>query len=189
MKNDNRPADAADRRASTPFETMLERQLPQLTQRLHTTLDKLRNPANAETNVVIPAERWWRDLKIRHQASRITFIGDEHMLGNVYANVFDTVFENCLENARKKRDYEPDIQIVAELIMGDTPTLLVGDSGSAIPQIVVDTLFSAPVASSRSGGMGIGLYQAARQANESGFAFTLDKNTTGHVRFKLARVM
>ena len=188
LKNDNRGDDATDRRASTPFEQMLERQLPQLTQRLQTTLDKLRNPATAATNVIVPAAQWWSDLKIRHQSSRVTFIGDANMLGNVYANVFDTVFENCLENARKKREREPDIRIVAELIAGDTPTLLIGDSGSAIPPSVIETLFSAPVGSSRSGGLGIGLYQAARQASESGFAFTLDKNEAGHVRFKLTKV-
>jgi len=188
LKIDNRPDDATDRRQSSPFEQMLERQLPQLTQRLQTTLDKLRNPATAATNVIVPAAQWWRDLKTRHQSSRVTFIGDDNMVGNVYANVFDTVFENCLENARKKRERETDIRIVAELIAGNTPTLLIGDSGSAIPATVIDTLFSAPVGSSRSGGLGIGLYQAARQANESGFAFTLDKNEAGHVRFKLAKI-
>ncbi len=188
LKNDSRDEDAVDRRASSPFEQMLERQLPQLTQRLQTTLDKLRNPATAATNVIVPAAQWWRDLKIRHQSSRVTFIGDDNIVGNVYANVFDTVFENCLENARKKREREPDIRIVTELIAGDTPSLLIGDSGSAIPTAVMDTLFSAPVGSSRSGGLGIGLYQAARQANESGFAFTLDKNEAGNVRFKLEKI-
>lgn len=185
---DTRPEGVLDRRAPTPFEQMLERQLPQLTQRLQTTLDKLRNPETAAATVIVPAAQWWRDVQLRHQTSGLTFIGDANMLGNVVANVFDAVLENCLENARKKREREPDIRILVELVPGDTPILRIADTGSAIPDAVVDTLFRAPVGNSRSGGLGIGLYQATRLADETGFSFTLDQNTAGNVCFKLTKI-
>jgi signal transduction histidine kinase len=185
--NDTRPDGQIDRRTPSPFEQMIERQLPQLTQRLQTTLDKLRNPETAAANVILPAAQWWRDVKLRHQASGLTFIGDSNMLGNVVANVFDAVLENCLENARKKREREPDIRILVELVPGDTPELRVADTGSPIPQTVIETLFLAPVGNSRSGGLGIGLYQATQLAIETGFRFTLDQNVAGNVCFKLAK--
>jgi C4-dicarboxylate-specific signal transduction histidine kinase len=96
------------------------------------------------------------------------------------------VLENCLENARKKREREPDIQIVAELVAGDTPSLVVCDTGTAIPEQVRVELFRAPVSSNRSGGLGIGLFQAARHAHDAGYELTLDQNEAGGVRFRLA---
>ncbi len=188
-RRDALSAEQPERREASEFEQMLERQLPQLTQRLQATLDKLRNPGVAPANVIVPASQWWVDSKLRHQAGEITFVGDRKMIGNVLANVFDTVLENCLENAQKKRQRESSIRIIVELLPGDAPSLLVADTGSTIPALVVESLFHAPVGSGRSGGLGIGLYQAARQAEEAGYAFTLDKNEPGNVRFKLAKIV
>ena len=64
-------------------------------------------------------------------------------------------------------------------------TLRVRDSGAAVPEEVQATLLRAPVRSSRSG-MGIGLYQAARQAEGAGYALTLETNRDGEVCFALA---
>ncbi len=180
-------ADQPERREASDFEQMLERQLPQLTQRLQMTLDKLRNPGVAPANMIVPASRWWADSKLRHQAAGITFVGDQQMVGNVVANIFDAALENCLENARKKRQREPSIRIIVELHPGDAPSLLVTDTGSAIPPLVIEGLFNAPVGIGRGDGLGIGLYQAARQAEEAGYTFFLDKNEAGSVRFKLAK--
>ncbi len=183
-----RPADLPERREASEFERMLERQLPHLTQRLQVTLDKLRNPATVATNVVVPAAQWWSDVKIRHQTGNIIFVGDTNTLGNVLANVFDTVLENCLENALKKRIRETDICITVELLPGDAPGLVVADTGSAIASATAQSLFGGPVGSSRGGGLGIGLFQASRQAADAGYALTLDCNVPGNVRFKLAKM-
>lgn len=174
--------------ALSSFEQMLERQLPQLSQRLQTTLDKLRNPAIAGAHVIVPAVQWWREIRQRHQTSRVLFVGDEDILGNVVANVYDAVLENCIENARKKREREPSISLMVELVAGDTPTLFIADTGSAIPERVLESLLSAPVLGARTSGLGIGLYQAARQAEEAGFRFSLASNVKGHVRFKLEKL-
>jgi len=50
---------------------------------------------------------------------------------------------------------------------------------------VANVLFRAPVRS--SAGLGIGLYQAARHAETSGYALTLAENRDGEVCFALTR--
>jgi sensor histidine kinase regulating citrate/malate metabolism len=102
--------------------------------------------------------------------------------------VFDPVLENCLENARKKREREPGIAITVELLAGDTPGLAVADTGSAIAEDVLRTLFAAPVVGARTGGLGIGLYQAARLAEEAGFRLFVAQNERGRVRFVLEAI-
>jgi len=180
------PTGAVDRRATSPFEDMLQRQLPQLTHRLQNTLDKLRNPAIQNRDVFYPAADWWRDATLRHANAGVDFVFNDAITGNVPANVFDSVLENCIENARKKREKEPSIRIVAELLSGDTPGLTVTDSGSAIPTPAQQELFKAPVSGHRGSGFGIGLFQAARQANDAGYDFSVDRNEAGCVRFKLS---
>jgi signal transduction histidine kinase len=180
------PRGISDRRTISPLDEMLQRQLPQLTQRLQNTLDKLRNPAIHNTDVIFPAADWWRDAALRHANAGVTFRFNESLTGNVPANVFDTVLENCLENARKKRDREPSIQITAELLSSDSPILLVTDTGSAIAEHVRLELFKTPVNSIREAGLGIGLFQAYRNAADAGYELTLDCNLPGCVRFRLA---
>jgi sensor histidine kinase regulating citrate/malate metabolism len=60
----------------------------------------------------------------------------------------------------------------------------VRDNGAAVPQDVEATLLRAPVRSGRNG-MGIGLYQAARQAEGAGFSLVLETNRDGEVCFAL----
>ncbi len=180
------PDGVSDRRAASPFEEMLQRQLPQLTQRLQNTLDKLRNPAIHNTEVIFPVADWWRDATMRHANAGVEFKSNEDITGNIPANVFDSVLENCLENARKKRDREPGIRIVAELVADDSPALLVTDTGTAIPDQIRDELFKAPVSGLKSGGLGIGLFQASRHALDAGYRLSLEQNDTGCVRFRLA---
>ncbi|MBC7621911.1 MAG: sensor histidine kinase [Aeromicrobium sp.] len=180
------PRGLADRRSLSPFDEMLQRQLPQLTHRLQNTLDKLRNPAIHNTDVLFPAADWWRDAALRHANAGVDFRFNDLLIGNVPANVFDTVLENCLENARKKRDREPSIQIIAELTSADSPTLLITVTGSAIPEHVRLDLFKTPVNSMRDAGLGIGLFQACRHADDGGYELTLERNVQGCVQFRLA---
>jgi len=57
------------------------------------------------------------------------------------------------------------------------------DSGSAMPTEVAAKLFDAPVASQT--GLGIGLYQAARQAEQLGYRLRVAQNAAGQVGFDL----
>ncbi len=178
-----------DQRQKTGYELMLERQLPQLAKRLQSTLDKLQNPALGATNIMLPAADWWQDVRERHagddSANSATFVASGALTGTIPANLFDTVLENCLENARKKKLAEPSMEITVEVIIDSATTVLsITDTGSAIPKAAADELFRAPIANSRRGGYGIGLFQAYRQAAEQGYSLTLANNQPGRVRFE-----
>ena len=178
-----------ERRAPTPYEAMLERQLPRLTKRLQTTLDKLQNPALAGVGIVMSADDWCRDVTARHTGGGVTLTASGTMEMEIPVNLFDTVLENCLENCRKKQLREPDTQISIVLTIIEKATLTITDNGSAIPSAAVESLFHAPVANSRGGGLGIGLYQAFNQARQAGYTLSLAANTAGEVRFELAQAL
>jgi hypothetical protein len=59
------------------------------------------------------------------------------------------------------------------------------DTGRAVPAEVAGALLRAPVRSDN--GLGIGLYQAARQAQAGGFELSLAANRDGEVCFALRR--
>ena len=174
-----------ERRAGTSYDAMLDRQLPQLTKRLQTTLDKLQNPALGGTGLTLPAEDWWKDVLLRHSGSWASFTARGNMAAPIPVNLFDTVLENCLENIRKKLQREPDIRVSVELSIDVSTTLTIADTGSAIPAAAIENLFRAPLANSRGGGLGIGLYQAFNQATQAGYALSLAVNVAGEVRFEL----
>jgi signal transduction histidine kinase len=176
-----------DRRIATPYEAMLDRQLPQLTKRLQTTLDKLQNPALGGTGIMLAAADWWKDVLARHGSEGASFAASGDLAVQIPVNLFDTVLENCLENSRKKQQREPGIHVAIELKIVATATLTVTDTGSAIPSAAVDGLFHAPMSNSRGGGLGIGLYQAFKQAEQAGYALALATNVAGDVRFELRK--
>lgn len=181
----NKPAD--ERRSKTSYDQLLDRQLPQLTQRLQTTLEKLKNPAIETIGVSMRAADWWQDVVARHAGSGAAFKARGDLSAVLPASLFDTVLENCLENARKKKEREAEIHIVVELNCDAAPALRIADSGSAITTGAAESLFRAPVANTRRGGLGIGLYQAGRQAEQAGYALTLARNEPGEVVFALTR--
>ena len=177
-----------NRRKKTDYESMLERQLPQLAKRLQSTLDKLQNPALGSTNIMLSIDDWWKDVLARHTADEAAFAAHGAFTGKIPTNLFDTVLENCLENARKKKLAEPSIAITVEITpVANGAVLSITDTGSAIPSGAVDDLFHSPIANSRRGGYGIGLFQAFRQAAEQGYALVLASNRPGEVRFELRR--
>ena len=159
---------------------MLERQLPHLTQRLQLALDKLQTPQTSAA-VLRELSDWWEDLQHRNAAQSIEFnadIADVRANSMIPADFFESVVENLLENARVKRLNEPGIDINVSLVA--TPSgirLRVADTGSPVDPEIVRDLFRAPV-KSRSG-LGIGLFQAARQAEPLGYRLALVEDTPG----------
>ena len=176
-----------ERRTPTPYEAMLDRQLPQLTKRLQATLDKLQNPALGSGGLMLSAQDWWVDVQSRHASDGTSFIAHGNMAVGVPVNLFDTVLENCLENYRKKQQREPDIGVSVVLLIDNTVTLTIADTGNAIPTAAVESLFHAPVANSRGGGLGIGLFQAFKQAEQAGYVLSLTTNLPGDVSFALKK--
>ena len=183
---DHNPQD--DRRKKSEYEAMLERQLPQLAKRLQSTLDKLQNPALGGTNVMLSTEDWWQDVLARHADDGIQFKASGNLDCVIPTNLFDTVLENCLENARKKKLAEQSMEIAVEIaVAANNSVLSITDTGSAIPNGAAGELCRSPIANSRRGGYGIGLFQAFRQAAEQGYTLALAINRLGEVRFELRK--
>jgi len=87
---------------------------------------------------------------------------------------------HLIRNALAKRRDEPQISVRVSM---DGDGLRVCDTGSPVPAQVLAGLLRAAVASTT--GLGIGLYQAARQAEASGYRLVLEKNEPGEVCFAL----
>ena len=100
--------------------------------------------------------------------------------------LFDSVAENLLQNALSKRQHESGIEISVNLTVDrGNPDLSVRDTGQAIAPAMADALFREPVRSEF--GLGIGLYHAAKQAEEAGYRLSLAENRPGAVVFRLTR--
>jgi len=73
--------------------------------------------------------------------------------------------------------------VEARLVLHPLISLTITDSGAAAPEHVERNLFLSPVASDF--GLGVGLYQAARQAARIGYRLELANNQAGRVSFCL----
>ncbi|MEC9341153.1 MAG: ATP-binding protein [Pseudomonadota bacterium] len=177
--------------SSTPeqapqVQQLLQKQLPQLTQRLRATLDKLQAPQDVSTTFQV-ARIWWGKLTARYQSSDITF--EQELLFDqlLPRDLFDRTVENLIENARRKRQTERDLAIRVKLVVTDRGVCLTAcDTGSPVPEPLAKTLLSRPVES--ADGYGIGLYQVASQAKTHGFRLYLAHNEPGRVCFRLETV-
>lgn len=168
---------------SPALQSLIQRQLPQITQRLNTTLEKLQSPLPHQANEV-EALVWWESLAQRYSTREVEFV----LNGNVEAlrlpaELFDSVAANLIENAFNKASAAGPLQVRVTLSAERRGTLSVCDSGAAIPRHVASQLFEGAVSSNT--GFGVGLYQSARLAAQSGYALTLDSNVAGRVCFTL----
>jgi nitrogen-specific signal transduction histidine kinase len=166
---------------------LLKKQMPLLTQRLNTTLEKLRTPNNSdltkqkETGSLL---QWWNQVQLRYTGRHIEFSSDLNKDSDIPVDVFTTVIENLLDNARSKRMREPKLRIFVHLTNSENRlTLSVVDTGSAIDPHVSQQLFKEVIAS--NDGFGIGLYQSHELAKSYGFTLGIEDNTDGHVNFTL----
>lgn len=167
---------------------LIQRQLPQITQRLQQTLEKLQEPQavfNAAGGNVMFANVWWEALRQRYAHDAIDFVAvDFDLSTRLPAALFDSVADNLLHNALLKRQGESGLR-VRVTISADASMFQVCDSGSAVREDSVNELFRAPVPSEN--GLGIGLYHAARQAEGFGYTLRLASNVAGNVCFELTR--
>ncbi len=162
---------------------LMARQLPHVSQRLQLALDKLQAPEK-EAMVEGRVSEWWESLQARNIDADIRFEADLGSDPMGPRDLFDSVAENLLENARSKRLNEPHITISVHLeARNGAARLRVSDDGSCIESDTARMLFKSPV-NSRNG-LGIGLYQAARQARQWGYELTLTVNQPRDVAFDL----
>jgi signal transduction histidine kinase len=164
---------------------LLRRQLPAITQRLSATLEKLQRPA-ADDDARVPARQWWDGLLRQYQERGVAFSAQALDGAELPRALFDSVADNLLQNALAKRAAEPAVRVSATLsAAGAAAELRVCDTGRAVPAEIAGSLLQSPVRSDN--GLGIGLYQAARQAQRSGYELWLETNRDGEVCFALRR--
>jgi signal transduction histidine kinase len=172
-------------RDSAQINALVRRQLPLISERLAQTLERLQRPA-AGGETYVAAASWWESLARQYQGEGVEF---EPLAvapaSELPRSLFDSVADNLIRNALAKRSGEPQLRVRASLTDRDGLALRVSDSGSAVPAQTADELMRAPVAS--RAGLGIGLYQAGRQAEALGYRLALEKNEDGEVRFALRR--
>jgi signal transduction histidine kinase len=175
------PAGGDDR-----YGELLRRQLPQISKRLRGTLEKLRTPEVAMQELPVPAGQWWRDLRTSLEASGIALDERVECDSDIPAALFDSFVENALDNARAKASQEPGIALSVRFVCTPQVTRVeVRDTGSAIAPEVASRLLKEPI--EREGGLGIGLYHAARQAQQAGYRVELESNVPGDVCVTLTR--
>jgi len=176
---------AAD--TSTPEDSerllaLMKRQLPQLAARLSQTVDKLKQPAEMDV-AHVAAHTWWAALQTRYEHDDVQFFAEVLDDTPLPQDLFDSVVDNLLTNALRKRQNQANVAVEVRLTLYPLVSLTVTDSGSAAPEHVARNLFLSPVASDF--GLGVGLYQAARQAARSGYRLELPDNQPGRVAFRL----
>jgi nitrogen-specific signal transduction histidine kinase len=166
---------------------LIRKQLPLLTQRLRSTLEKLSAPRNIKSSSC-NISQWWQQLRDRYIGREISFTENIEHDCEIPYEVFDSILENLLQNAREKRINEPQTAILVSLeckcsTETDNIKITVCDTGSAIPDNTSKQLFRDALQS--ESGFGIGLYQSHQQAVRIGYSLALSENRAGQVCFVL----
>jgi hypothetical protein len=169
-----RPGDPAQ------IASLLGKQLPLITERLRSTLEKLQTPL-ADSGERLAGELWWRRLQARYAASDVAWSGAPAAGELVPGGLFDSVGENLLQNALAKRQRQAGLGIAVSFANG---ALTVADDGRPLAPELAAVILREPVDS--EDGLGIGLYHAARQAEAAGYRLELTENQPGRVAFRLS---
>ena len=169
---------------SDALRLLMQRQLPQITQRLQITLDKL-NTKPALAHDKIPGTQWWNELQQRFAHERVEFVGQMLPQGSMLpTDLFTSAAENFLQNAIEKRKLNTALRILVQLQWIDGFVLSVCDDGQPVSESLTGELFNSPVQS--KSGLGVGMYQVARFAKEQGYEVSLSSNQAGRVCFALS---
>ena len=167
------------------YAQLLQRQLPQVTQRLNATLEKLRAPESATTELPMPAREWWAGIERRYAGSGVKLEAEIAIDRSIPAPLFDSFVENAIENARAKARREPKLEIqVRFTATGDAIALAVRDTGGVLAPVTAQRVFREPI--ERDSGLGIGLFHIGRQAADAGYRAELASNVDGNVCFTLS---
>ncbi|WP_126447200.1 ATP-binding protein [Sulfuricystis multivorans] len=181
-------ANEAGATASPRFGELLRRQLPAISARLRQTLNKLVEPGKQLQPAEQPqtAAEWLASLQNRYvdDETQIQGEGDLPACRLPAPALFFSVAENLLQNIAAKRRRQPGIKASVRLVcLADQAYLEICDTGAAIPPELAGRLLHERVTS--EDGLGIGLYQCARQAEQADYRLSLVENRTGRVCFRL----
>ncbi|MDQ8021643.1 MAG: ATP-binding protein [Moraxellaceae bacterium] len=180
----------ADAARSQQLDALIRRQLPQISERLHVALARIREPA-APAAVPEPAAGWWNALQERYARDDLVFSLQETPDGaletaRLATTLFDAVADNLLRNVADKRAAAAHTTVQVSVCLSveeGACQLSVEDDGAAIPAERALNLMGMPLPS--ASGFGVGLYQCAQLAQNAGYRLTLAENREGCVRFEL----
>jgi signal transduction histidine kinase len=165
---------------------LIKKQLPRLNQRLAATLTKLERPS-IEKKQQAKVATWWKSFKQLNTHQQVQFESPTRLpKADIDPEVLDSVVDNLLQNALEKAKLEANTFIKVTLMPSAHFCLEVTDTGSAMPSNVAEQLFKSHISSKN--GLGVGLYHAAQQAMQAGYALSLVDNRDGEVRFRLEMV-
>lgn len=165
---------------------LLQQQLPLLTQRIELTLIKLQQPQGESETPQLALAAWWDALRLRNRHQKVVWHAPDVLPDKrISAALFDCVLDNLLDNALRKRQFQPDIGITVEL-RAEPLCVTVCDSGNPVPEAIAANLLRGVIVSEN--GLGIGIYQAARWAEQLGCRLALISNQAGKVCFELCEV-
>lgn len=165
---------------------LVKKQLPRLSQRLTSTLAKLEMPS-LEKKAQAQVGEWWKNFKQLNAHLNVQFESPAQLPKSVIEpDVLDSVIDNLIQNALEKAKLEVNINLKVTLMPSEHFCVDVTDSGSAMPAEIAQRLFKSHVSSKN--GLGVGLYHAAQQASQAGYALRLVENRDGEVRFRLEEV-
>jgi signal transduction histidine kinase len=170
---------------SSQLDSLVRRQLPLIERRLSETLAKFQRP-QAAGETYVAARPWWEALARQYRGEGVEFEPPRAPPGvRLPRSLFDGVADNLIRNALAKRIDDETLRVRVALDCAERIALRVCDSGAAVPAEIAAQLLRAPVPS--KSGLGIGLYQAARHAEASGYRLELETNRDGEVCFALAQ--
>jgi signal transduction histidine kinase len=165
--------------------SLLKRRLPDIARRLRRALDKLERPTQPPIEY-ISAAAWWEALREHADGTGAVLEADlEEPQRMLPRDCFDSAVDNFLDNAVQKiaAGQAQSIHIALRATQAAV-VCTISDDGPALPSEIVRRLFRAPIESQT--GHGIGLFQAARQAELAGCTVELCENRDGAVRFSIA---
>ena len=162
---------------------ILKRQFPYFIQRLEQAMNKLQTPEEISQEITYLKE-WWGELHSHYKDYDIEFIAEIDSNPAIPFDLFHSVAENLLENAITKRKEQPDIRITAKIQVNKyIISMKITDTGNAIDEKTATILFRESIKSDN--GLGIGLLQAAKQAEAMGYTLSLKYNFNCNVCFEL----
>lgn len=162
---------------------ILKKQFPYFIQRLEQAMGKLQTPQQFSKEEIYLMD-WWAELNTHYKDYNIDFHAEIDSNPLIPFDLFNSIADNLLENAITKRKGDPDIKISADIrVKGKMISLKVTDTGAAIDEKIAAVLFKESLKSDN--GLGIGLLQAAKQAESMGYTLGLKYNFNGNVCFEL----
>jgi signal transduction histidine kinase len=160
---------------------LLHQNLGQISERLESTLQKLKTPQLNTSLNLVSIEQWSRSLMREKSCRGCAYHVDIQYDHHIPQDLFDSVINNLLSNAqRKKESSEIIVQVIANPEMVN---VTVCDNGNRVTGDTEQDLFKKPVSSGE--GMGIGLYQSAIMARTLAYELELTSNQDGKVCFSL----